>query len=268
MKKFGFLITARLKSSRLPLKLLKEINDIPVIEHVIQRIKQIDDFGTIVLCTSTNPNDKPLVDVSVSNDIYYFNGDEEDVLSRLLTAAKLYNLDYIVGITGENPLFSLEYTREIIQKINSNEDYDFIYPKGLPIGCATYAIKTKALETVCAVKNVVDTEIWGYLINRPELFHIDLFDVAPDYHWPDLRITIDYPEDFEFVSTIFQQLSAEERLDLKQVLSFLKEHPEIVAIHHNRKQLDLDEATKTRIEDYFRANKNEILQMKTKIYAQ
>ena len=85
-------------------------------------------MDTIVLCTSVNPQDKPLIDISQRQDIYYFNGNEEDVLQRLADAAKLYNLDYILRVTGENPLFSLEITRELLKEVEAN-DYDFIYPK-------------------------------------------------------------------------------------------------------------------------------------------
>lgn len=265
MKKIGFLITARLKSSRLPMKLLKELNGQSIIEHVIQRIKEIEGVETIVMCTSINPKDIPLVELSKANNIYYFNGNEEDVLDRLLTATKLYDLDYMVGITGENPLFSLQHTEEIIKLINEN-DFDFIYPNGLPIGCATYALKKEALETVCSVKNVVDTEIWGYLINRPEIFDVHLFDVEESFRWPDLRITIDYPEDFKFVEYLFEHLSYEERLDLSKVLTYLKAHPEVLKIHENNRQLDLNEETKKRINQYFVENKEEIIKIKNKIY--
>ena len=92
--KIGFLITARLKSERLPLKIIKDLNGKTVIERLIDRIKEIKDITDIVLCTSTNSQDRPLVDIARGNNIYYFNGDEDDVLKRLLDAAKFYNLDY------------------------------------------------------------------------------------------------------------------------------------------------------------------------------
>lgn len=265
MKKVGFLITARLKSTRLPLKLLKEINGKTIIEQVIDRIKKLSDIEEIILCTSINPQDKPLIDIAKKNSIYYFNGDEEDVLSRLLTAAKLYDLDYFIGITGENPLFSLKYTNKILQKVKET-DSDFIYVKGLPIGCATYALKTKALEVVCKVKNVVDTEIWGYLINRPEVFDVHEIIAEPEYTWSDLRITIDYEEDFNFIKRIFKDLSEVDRLDLKNVLFYLKNNPDILNIHAHRKQADLGEELKNKIDDFFKNNRQSILELKNKIY--
>jgi spore coat polysaccharide biosynthesis protein SpsF len=72
--KIGFLITARLKSTRLPEKLLKSLDDKLIIENVIDRIKEVSSISTIVLCTSINKQDKKLVDVAIENNIYYFNG--------------------------------------------------------------------------------------------------------------------------------------------------------------------------------------------------
>jgi len=265
--KIGFLITARLKSSRLPMKLLKKLNGKTVIQHVIDRVKKIEGVSTIIMCTSINPQDLPLIEISKENNIFYFAGNEEDVLSRLNTAAKLFGLDYFIGITGENPLFSLENTAKIIEETKTG-NYDFIYSSGLPIGCATYALKTKALETVCAYKQIVDTEIWGYLVNRPEIFNIKELQVPDVLTWPDLRITMDYPEDFEFIETIYKHTDKLDLDNLGQVLNFLRANPEIPKIHAHKIQLDLDLDTQKQINDYFEQNQEEILAIKNKIYAQ
>lgn len=265
--KLGFLITARLKSTRLPMKLLKELNGKSVIENVIDRVKEIPDISDIVLCTSINPQDKALNDIAIENEVYYFNGDEDDVLYRLLTAAKLYSLDYFIGITGENPLFSLEVTEKLLQEVKTDR-YDFIYPSGLPIGCATYGMRVKALETVCAIKEVVDTEIWGTLINQPEIFDVLSFEVEDDLKRPDLRITMDYPEDFEFIAHLFENLSHDDRKSLSAVLNYLKENPDVEKVHAHHKQLDLDQNLKDKINNYFKENKQNILEIKNEIYDQ
>ena len=263
--KIGFLITARLKSTRLPEKLLKSLDDKLIIENVIDRIKEVPSISTIVLCTSINKQDKKLVDVAIENNIYYFNGNEEDVLQRLLDAANLYNLDYIIGITGENPLFSIHHTNQIIEESRKGT-YDLITTRGLPIGCATYAIKTDALELICKIKEVIDTEIWGYLINQPSVFNNRYIDVEKEFFWPDLRITCDYPEDYEFLTAIFDNLDYKERLDLPYVLNYLKENPYITNINKNKVQLDLNQEIIDKINNYFSDNLDSILEEKAIIY--
>ena len=264
--KIGFLITARLKSSRLPLKLLEKIDGKELITQVIHRIKELNEVEEVVLCTSTNPQDKTLVEIAEREGIDWFTGNEEDVLQRLLDAATLHNLDYLIGITGENPLFSIEHTNKVIDLAKKGE-YDFISPKGLPIGCATYALKIDALKLVCKVKEEIDTEIWGYLINRPEIFNNYFFEVEEPYYWPDLRITIDYPEDLQFVKEIFEKTTEKERLNLGGVLDFLRKNPELPAIHNHRVQLDLDEEVKEKINAFYKKNLESVLKEKEAIYA-
>src|SRR5690606_464279 len=101
--KIGLQITARMKSSRLPFKLLMDLNGYSIIEHVINRSKLIKGVESVVLCTSVNAQDKPLVDVAREKDIYYYLGSEVDVLQRLLDSANFFGFDYILSITGENP---------------------------------------------------------------------------------------------------------------------------------------------------------------------
>ncbi|ACL70448.1 cytidylyltransferase domain-containing protein [Halothermothrix orenii] len=265
--KIGFLITARLKSSRLPFKILKDLNGKKVIERIIDRAKEVDDISEIVLCTSTNPQDKPLIDIAKKNDIYYFNGSEEDVLQRLLSASQLYSMDYIVGITADNPLFTIYYSNRIVDEFKRN-NYDYIKLKGLPLGCATYGMKVKALETICAVKNIVDTEIWGPLIDRPELFNIKTIEVDQFLRRPDYRLTLDYIEDYVLLNNIYKNVPFKNVIKLYDVIDYLDQNPEIVSINSNCTQLNLDDKTLKIIEKNFLDNIKTINKIKEEIYSQ
>jgi len=263
--KIGFLITARLKSERLPLKIIKDLNGKTVIERLIDRIKEIKDITDIVLCTSTNFQDKPLVDIARKNNIYYFNGDEEDVLKRLLDAAKFYNLDYFLGITADNPLVTICYSNLIVDEIKTNK-YDFIKLEGLPLGVATYGMKVKALEVVCKIKSIIDTEIWGYLIDKPEIFDIKTIRIEGKLNRPKLRFTLDYPEDYEFINHIYSNIPFKKVLNLYNVIDYLDKNPEIIKINQNCIQLDLDEKVKKDIDKHYKENLEEIRKIKGEIY--
>ena len=263
--KIGFLITARLKSERLPLKIIKDLNGKTVIERLIDRIKEIKDISEIVLCTSTNPRDIPLIDIAKENNIYYFNGDEEDVLERLLDAAKFYNLDYFLGITADNPLITIHYSNLIVDEIKSNK-YDFIKSEGLPLGAATYGIRAKALEVVCKIKTIVDTEIWGYLIDRPEFFDIKTINIKDKLNRPELRLTLDYEEDYELIRNIYDNVPFKKVLNLYNVIDYLDKNPEITKINQKCVQLDLNEKVKEEIERNCKENLEEIRKTKEKIY--
>ena len=263
--KIGFLITARLKSERLPLKIIKDLNGKTVIERLIDRIKAVKDITDIVLCTSTYSQDKPMVDIARKNNIYYFNGDEEDVLKRLLDAAKFFNLDYFLGITADNPLITIRYSNLIVDEIKTNK-YDFIKLEGLPLGVATYGMKVKALEVVCKIKSLIDTEIWGYLIDRPEIFDIKTIKVSDKLNRPELRLTLDYDEDYELIRNIYDDVPFKKVLNLYNVIDYLDKNPEIAKINQNCVQLDLDEKVKEDIDKHYKENLEEMKKIKDKIY--
>ena len=263
--KIGFLITARLKSTRLPLKIIKDLNGKTVIERLVDRAKEIKDISEIVLCTSTNPQDRPLVDIAQENNIYYFNGDEEDVLKRLFDAAKFFDLDYFLGITADNPLITIRYSNLIVDEIKRNH-YDFIKLDGLPFGAATYGLKVKALEVVCKIKTVVDTEIWGYLIDRPEIFDVKTLKVEGKLNRPELRFTLDYEADYELINNIYSHVPFKKVLNLYDVIDYLDKNPEIAKINQNCVQLDLDEAVKNEIDRIYHERFDEIKKLKSEIY--
>ena len=263
--KIGFLITARLKSERLPLKIIKDLNGKTVIERLIDRIKEIKDITDIVLCTSTNSQDRPLIDIARKNNIYYYNGDGQDVLKRLLDAAKFYELDYFLGITADNPLITIRYSNLIVDEIKSDK-YDFIKLEGLPLGAATYGMRAKALEVVCKIKNIVNTEIWGYLIDRPEIFDIKTIKVEGKLNRPKLRFTLDYPEDYEFINHIYSNIPFKKVLNLYNIIDYLDKNPEIAKINKNCVQLDLDRKAKKEIDEYYKNNLEEMIEIKEKIY--
>jgi spore coat polysaccharide biosynthesis protein SpsF len=263
--KIGFLITARLKSSRLPLKVIMPLNGKTVIERIIDRIKEIHEISEIVLCTSHHPQDRPLVEIAKNNDIYYFCGDEVDVLKRLYDAGRFFGLDYFIGITADNPLLSIYYSNRIVDEIKKTQ-YDFIEVKGLPFGSATYGMNMKALKTVCAIKEVIDTEIWGSLIRRPEVFSIKTIEVKGVLNRPDLRFTLDYTEDYELLQHIYSSVPFTNVLNLLDIIQHLNKNPHIAEINKNCVQLDIDDEIKMKIDRYYSDNLDKILKIKQSIY--
>lgn len=261
--KIGFLITARLKSSRLPLKLLLDLNGKTIFERVIERCKKVSNIDEIILCTSTNPQDKPLIDAALKNRIYYYLGSEEDVLQRLSDAASFFNLDYIINITGENPLFSI-YHADLVVNMAKQEKYDFIHIKGLPIGSAVYGMRPEALRTVCEVKEEIDTEIWGPLINRPEIFKVKEIEVEQYYQYPQLRITTDYPEDYRFIAAIYSQFPHDAIPNFSDVIAVLNQNSELLKINNKREQAALPAGVMEKIDKFYKDEKGRVIEIKKK----
>ncbi len=234
--KTAITITARMKSTRLPLKAIKELAGKPVIEHLIERLKHAKLPGMIILCTSTNPQDDILVEMAKKNSIKFFRGSELDVLDRIYSAAKQNNVDFIISCTADNPLTDPHYVDKIIQKFKET-DADFITALDLPLGAFAYGIKVAALAEIIKRKKEEDTEIWGIYFRDTDIFKKEQIEVEPELKHPEIRLTIDYPEDFQLLETIYNKFYKPNKLfELKEVVKFLLNNPKIMQINANMPQ--------------------------------
>jgi len=238
--KTGLLITARLKSSRFPLKLLLRLQGREVVRHVIDRAKTVFGIDEIVLCTSSDPQDRPLVDIARQEGIHYFMGDDVDVLKRLRDAAIFFGIDGIVSITADNPLFCVYHANRVADFWRKNPQTDYIYLDTLPIGSAVYGLRTKALEVVCDFKKDADTEIWGAWLNHPEIFKVT--PLVPEDFWRfDARLTLDNPEDLLFMQTLLERANVPlAHLGLQELKMLVQAYPELQSINAHIVQRVLD----------------------------
>ncbi len=266
--RIGFLITALLKSSRLPLKIMKDLAGKPVIQRIVERAQEIHGIpdSDIVICTSANSQDAPLMKIAEKTGVSYFLGDPDDVLKRLHDAALYHKLDYALGITADNPLFSVEYANKIVDVIKQQRP-DFVKIQGLPFGAAPWGMNVKALRTICRVKTIVDTEIWGSLIDRPELFGVVTLKADKHIKRPEYRLTLDYAEDYQLINHLYITIPFKTTLKLEKVVEYLDKHPEIAAINKLCVQLDVDPEVKENIDKNYRGHFQEIKKLKHDIYS-
>ena len=232
-----FLITARLKSTRLPRKVMADIAGKPAIVHMLDRLKRAKTVSEIVICTSTDPQDDPLQDIARQEGVGCFRGSLEDVLDRLLQAALQFKADYVLNLTADCPLVEADYvdrTVETYQQTNA----DMITAYSLPHGSYCWGIKVAALQKVCELKAEKETEIWGDYFTKSGLFKIHEMEVEPAVRRPDLRMTLDYPEDLEFFRRLFEGLYVPgQYMRLPEILRWLDTHPDVVEINRHCAQL-------------------------------
>lgn len=236
MKKALF-ITARLKSTRLPLKAIKQIKGRPMICHMIDRLKLARHPDTIVLCTSTIAQDDDLVAIARQSGIDYFRGDPDDVLVRLTNAAQQFNVDTVFSCTADNPFVDPEYADRMLS-LKDEKGYDFLRCEGLPLGTSGYVVTFEAMKRACELKVETDTEIWGSLFTESGRFQCGVLKVDdPDLLWPDLRLTVDTPEDFALVTAIFDELYRPgEVFSLKEIVALCRRRPVLVSLNSNIQQ--------------------------------
>jgi len=254
--KIGFFITARLKSSRLKQKILLDLNGKTVIERVIERCKATTGIDGVVLCTSTNPQDSILYDYALKEKIQFYAGSEDDVLQRLLDAAKYYHYDAFVSITADNPLFSV-YTSQLLIDQFKKEPFDFGFTIGLPIGMATSMIETKALDVAVHMKKQSDTEIWGPFVNRSDFFSIYTLEVKNSYLKSDKRLTLDYTEDYELIQRIYNFFKPDKIISTKEIALVFSNQVSLWDINKNKEQLSIEKDVLDKIINNFNKSKKD-----------
>lgn len=226
-------IPVRLASTRLPKKALLRIKEKTLLEHLIDRVKTAKLPDLIVICTTTNPEDSVLTEIAQKNNIKFFRGSEKDIVERLLKAAIKFNIDFVVNVDGDDVLCAPEFIDKTIELFERTHA-DFIGCKELPLGTSPCGIKVDALKNVYHIKNEADTETgWSRYFTETGLFNVKYLDVNDEeLKHPEIRMTLDYPEDLEFVQEIFTRLYVfGEIFTLKDILTLLHEHPSIMELN-------------------------------------
>ncbi|KKM66938.1 hypothetical protein LCGC14_1476180 [marine sediment metagenome] len=228
--KIGAFITVRLGSKRLPNKALLEIKKKPTIVHLIDRIKYAKNLDKIVLCTTTNPEDKKLIKVAEENNISYFAGDEKDVIKRHLDAAIYHEIDFVINIDGDDLFCDPEYVDKIAKVAKEKGHlFDIIETKGLPFGVNSFGYKIECLRKIFESKKQDDTDTgWGEFFR--ENTHLKKKEIpADENHVIDARMSLDYEEDFQFFKKVIGKLYKEDQyFSLEEIFNFLKKNPEII----------------------------------------
>ncbi len=234
MKKIGFIITGRMKSTRLKEKLILKIQDREMIAWMIDRAKLVFAPEDIVIATSTNPQDDVLREIAEREGVSIFKGDEEDVVERLYQAAREHQFDFFINITADCPLFGFDYIQPIVD-LADKTDADLVTSLELPHGIFTYGIKTAAMERVLTIKKTNQTEVWGdYFYNNPDLFKVEKLPVTDSEKRETYRLTLDYQEDFDFFEAVYTHFGKETYAkSSEEIIRFLDENPSVAAINES-----------------------------------
>jgi spore coat polysaccharide biosynthesis protein SpsF len=238
-------IGVRMKSIRLPGKALLEIKGKTVTEHLIDRLKLARLPQKIVLCTSVNPDDAPLVDIARKNNIDCFHGSEEDKLDRYLNAAYKFGVDFVIITEGDNVFFDPDIIDGVI-RLYEKTGADYISCKGLPLGTTPHGLKVAALKKVCEIKSESDTEVWGGYFTNTDFFDVKYLDIDPALHHPELRLTMDYPNDYELFKEIFNRLYSPGKIfSLRDIVTLLVNNPEVRNINRKEQEAYLQHLKKS-----------------------
>jgi spore coat polysaccharide biosynthesis protein SpsF (cytidylyltransferase family) len=207
---------ARTGSSRLPNKVLKEINGKSLLQIHLERLKQCNSVSEIIVATTTNNEDQIIFDKAIEWGFDAYKGSESDVLDRFYQAVKDKSADWIVRVTSDCPLIDPILVDDVIHFVqSSNKDYGAnTFVENFPDGQDIEFFKFSALEN--AWKNAkLKSErehVTLYIKNNSNLKGGNLFSAINypcDFDFSKIRMTVDESEDFELISILIHELGTD-----------------------------------------------------------
>lgn len=242
------LVQARVGSTRLPGKILKEICGKTILHHEIDRLKKCKEIDEIVIATTDKEDDDKIVNEAKKLSVKYFRGSENDVLSRFYYSAKENNADIIVRVTSDCPCIDFEILDKMLiyfKEKYKEKQVDYLsntikrtYPRGYDIEIFTFSALEKSY--INAKKEYEREHVTPYIYDKTNNFLKLSFENKEDYS--EYRVTLDTIEDFIVIKNIFENLYYKNPyFKLNDVVQYLNNNLHIVDINKHIEQKKLGE---------------------------
>ena len=231
------IIQARMGSSRLPGKVLKDIGGEPMLFRMVVRARRAQTVGRVVVATTTDASDDPVAAFCRARGIPCFRGDPFDVLDRYYQAAILFGARTIVRLTADCPVID---PKEIDRTVNAFKaaGVDFAanrlpppLKRTTPIGMDTEVVTFDALARAWreAEAKYEREHVMPYLYEEEGRFQVLLVDHDPDLG--HLRLTVDTPEDLTLIRTIYAYFGNADDFSQDEILALLDQHSELLQVN-------------------------------------
>lgn len=229
-------IEARMTSSRLPGKVLMEAAGKPMLAHMIERLGRVPSLDGIVVATTLNAADDPVADLAAGLGIGVHRGSEDDVLGRVLDAARAFGVGVIVETTGDCPLIDPALVEACIQGYRAaGVDYvSNILERTYPVGMDTQVFATDVLADVAGRTDDPDDRehVSLFIYRHPELYSLQNMPGPPELARPALGLTLDTREDFELIRRIFETLyPTDPAFGLADILNLIDNDPSLAEVN-------------------------------------
>lgn len=229
-------------SGRLPGKVLLEVQGKSLLEYQIERLKRVASVQEVVVATTINGTDEPIVALCKKLGVKVFRGDENDVLGRYYGAAQMVGAETVVRVTSDCPLIDPAVIERAIKIFNSDgADYvsntiERTYPRGMDCEVFSFAALERAFKEAKAEPE--REHVTPYLYRNPDKFKLKQFTMTPDRS--SERWTVDTAEDFELIKRMLEALKGEFTLD--DCLRLIDQHPDWRKINAEIEQKKLSAA--------------------------
>ncbi|MFJ8261828.1 cytidylyltransferase domain-containing protein [Rummeliibacillus sp. NPDC094406] len=233
------IIQARMGSSRLPGKILKEVNGKPLLLHQIERLRQCKEIDQLIIATTVEEQDNQIFEFCNHHNVSIFRGSENNVLERYYETWKQFGGDVIVRLTSDCPIIDYKIVDKTIRFFLDNE-FDYVsntIERTFPRGLDTEVFSVATLETTYKqAKLERDKEhVTAYIYTHPEKFKIGSY--KGEINYSKYRWTVDTEEDFALIKNLFEAYKGKEnQLDLASAVRLMEQNPAWFLINEHIEQ--------------------------------
>lgn len=244
-RKIVAIVQARMSSTRLPGKVLLDLDGQTVLKRGLMRARMARRLSEVMVATTVSPADDPIERECRRHGFRCFRGSEEDVLSRYCLAAEAAGATDVVRITSDCPLFDPALLDAMIERYLSAAEgapIDYLsntlkrtYPRGLDAEIFRFAGLKRAFEE--ARKPFEREHVTPYFYQHPELFRLVSYEGAEDNS--RFRWTLDTPEDWELIKELHHLVKFRPDFTTAELLGLMREHPELAEMNAHVEQKKL-----------------------------
>ncbi|WP_372998799.1 cytidylyltransferase domain-containing protein [Sulfurimonas sp.] len=200
------ILQARMNSSRLPGKILMNLNGKTVLERVIERLKTFSKADDLIVATTNTSNDDSTCELLEKIGVKYFRGSEDNVLERYYLCAKENDATQIIRATADDPLTDIS----LLDKMFTTHLYlecDYTFTSGYPIGVQEEIVTFNALKK-CYKNSTKENHfehVLEYIFENKSDFNINEVIAPKELNREDVRVTLDTKEDFEIIKKYYSK---------------------------------------------------------------
>jgi spore coat polysaccharide biosynthesis protein SpsF (cytidylyltransferase family) len=230
--KLGIIIQARLGSTRMPRKVLREFADSKSILKILtDNLKSALDYP-IIVATTTNSADDAIVEFCRINNLEVYRGSESDVLSRFIEIAEKFEFTHCIRVCSDNPFIYPHDVKQLIAIAEENPDLDYVSFRiaEKPSILTHFGFWTE-LASVAALRIAADSgdvfyyeHVTNYIYSHPDNFKIQWIDADTSLFKPnEIRLTVDQEEDFRIAQDVYKNCKTD--LSPENIVRFVNDNP-------------------------------------------
>ncbi len=225
---FLVIIQARCGSKRFPSKVLKTIEGKTALEQMISRVSRSKRIDEIIVATTLNREDIPIVNLVSNMGYRVFAGSSEDVLDRYYQTAKLVKPRYVVRLTADCPLFDWRLLDDAIDELREDSDDLCSYTETFPDGEDLEIVRFGVLEEIWKQAKLASERehVTLYVKNHPEKYKLQNYECKIG-NLKEERWTLDEPEDLELIRAVYRHFSPRTDFSMDEIFAFLQSNPQI-----------------------------------------